>query len=221
MTRGEAIVEAAKAGDLDKVRDLLRADPSLATARLPNGESALMSALYRGHRNVVEVLAAAMPELDIFAAAALGRLPDLERAIAQPGATAAVAYDGWTPLHLAAFFGQKEAARSLLDAGASLEAVSRNSLHNTPLHAATAGGHSPVALLLIERGANVQAADAGGHTPLHIAAESGLLDVAKALLARGADPLAVDAEDKTPLARAAARNQTAIVDAINETGGIG
>lgn len=221
MTQGEAIVEAARAGDLEKVSDLVRADPTLAAARLPNGESALMSALYRGHRQVVEVLAAALPRLDIFAAAALGRMPDLERAIEQPGAVDGVAYDGWTPLHLAAFFGQEEAARRLLDAGASLEAVSRNSLRNTPLHAATAGGHSAMALVLIERGANVQAVDAGGHTPLHIAAESGLLDVAKALLARGADPLAVDAEDKTPLARAAARNQTAIVDAINETGGIG
>lgn len=218
MNDGEAIVEAAKAGDLSRVRELIRSNAQLAGARLPNGESPLMAALYRGHREVVEVLAAAAPELDVFAAAALGRGDDLRKALAQPDVVARVAYDGWTPLHLAAFFGQKDAARQLLQAGADVRAVSSNSLRNTPLHAAIAGGHSDVALLLIDRGADIHAGDAGGHTPLHIAAEAGLADVAKALLDRGADPLAVDAEDRTPLARAAARNHSQIVDLITESG---
>jgi ankyrin repeat protein len=218
MTENEAMVDAAKAGDLAKVRELIGTDPTLAAARLPNGESALMSALYRGHQAVVDALASELPELDVFAAAALGRVDDLERAMAQPGTLSAYAYDGWTPLHLAAFFGRRETAVRLLDAGADVRAVSRNSLHNTPLHAATAGGHQDVALLLLEHGADVTAADAGGHTPLHIAAESGLTDVVKALLARGADPHAVDAEDRTPLARAAAKNHNEIIDLLN-TGG--
>jgi ankyrin repeat protein len=217
MTDAEAIVQAAKTGDLERVRDLIRSNGALAGARLSNGETPLMAALYRGHRDIVDLLAAELPELDIFAASAIGRLPDLRRAIAQPDAVARVSYDGWTPLHLAAFFGQLEAVERLLVAGADLQALSTNSLRNTALHAATAGGHAKVALLLIDRGANVNVADAGAHTPLHIAAEAGLVDVARGLLARGADPHAVDAEDKTPLARAAARNQTAIVDLINET----
>ena len=216
MNDGEAIVEAAKTGNLPRVRELIRSNALLAGARLPNGESPLMSALYRGHREIVDVLAAALPELDIFAAAALGRTEDLKKALAQPDAVARVSYDGWTPLHLAAFFGHKEAARLLLDAGADLQAISSNSLRNTALHAATAGGHAGLALMLIDRGADVNVADAGGHTPLHIAAEAGLVEAVRALLARGADPLAVDAEDKTPLARAAARNHVAIVDLINE-----
>ena len=62
---------------------------------------------------------------------------------------------------------------------------------------------------------------AGRHTPLHIAAEAGYLPVVEALLARGADPHAVDVEDKTPLSRAAARNHTAVVDAINLNEGKG
>jgi ankyrin repeat protein len=216
MSDAQTIVDAAKAGDQARVEELIGSNPQLAAARLPNGETPLMAALYRGHGDIVDALAATLSELDVFAAAALGRLDDLERAIGEPGAVAQVAYDGWTPLHLAAFFGRTDAVHRLLDAGADVQAISRNSLRNTPLHAAAAGGHTDAAILLIERGANVQIADAGGHTPLHIAAESGLTDVARMLLERGADPLAVDAEDKTPLSRAAARNHTQIVDLINE-----
>lgn len=211
------LVEAARRGDRDAVREAVRAQPDLASAALPSGETAIMAALYRGHHHVVEDLAAVLERdgrLDIFAAAALGRMEALERTIA--GGVNVYAYDGWTPLHLAAFFGKSEAAQRLLNAGADVRATSRNSLRNTPLHAAIAGGHVDVALLLLEQGAPVDSADAGGHTPLHIAAEGGHLSVARALVARGADPLAVDADDLTPLARAAARNQNAIVDLFNE-----
>ena len=73
----------------------------------------------------------------------------------------AFAYDGWTPLHLAAFFGHLDAARALIDAGADIDAFSRNGLTNTPLHAATAGRHGDVALLLVEHGADGLVLDAG------------------------------------------------------------
>ena len=48
----------------------------------------------------------------MFAAAATGRTDDLRRALKDTVAAGAYAYDGWTPLHLAAFFGRLEAARS-------------------------------------------------------------------------------------------------------------
>lgn len=210
-----SIIDAAKSGDVDAVRRILASDPAAASHRDPSGETPLIAALYRGHREVVELLIDAGAPLDIFSAAATGRVPELEAAL--PGASlSAYSYDGWTALHLAAFFGQLEAVRRLVDAGAPVSVASTNSMRNTPLHAASAGGHSEVALLLIERGANVHAADAGGHTPLHIAAENGQAEVVRALIAAGADAHAVDAEQKTPLSRAAARNHTHIVDLIND-----
>lgn len=215
MTSGEAFLEAAKAGDLSQVRKLLAADRDLAALRLPSGETPVMAALYRGQLPVVEALIEAGAPLDVFAAAALGSIEAIDRILRElPEAVHAFAYDGWTPLHLAGFFGRHGASVRLLQAGADVSAESSNSMRNTPLHAALAGNHPDIAILLIEHGAPVTARDAGGHTPLHIAAEIGSVDVVKALLARGADPHAIDGEERTPLARAAARNHGAVIDAI-------
>jgi ankyrin repeat protein len=176
----ETLVEAAKLGDLGKVRGLLADNFLLASQRLPNGESPLMAALYRGHYDVVAAIVEAGAEIDIFAAAALGRIEDLHRAIREETVDAR-SYDGWTGLHLAAFFGHLDAARVLLDARASVHAVSQNSLTNTPLHAATAGKHPDVALLLLEHGADPLKPDAGGYTALEIARQNQLDAVVAAI----------------------------------------
>ena len=177
------LIEAVNEGDLARVEAIVRAAPGLARARLPGGESPLMAAVYRGHREVAAALLDAGADVDVFAAAATGRIDDLGRALKETGAVRAYAYDGWTPLHLAAFFGRIDAARLLLDAGADLHAVSRNSLTNTPLHAAAAGKHSDVALLLLARGARSDTADAGGYTPLEIATQNQLGTVVETMTA--------------------------------------
>ena len=143
-----------------------------------------MAALYRGHHAVVETLIGLGAPVDIFAAAATGRLDDLEKALLEPGAVNACAYDGWTPLHLSSFFGHVEGARLLLDSGADVHAISRNSLKNTPLHAATAGRHPDVALLLLDRGADPLVTDAGGYSAEKIAAENQLTEVSAAISRR-------------------------------------
>lgn len=170
----EPLIEAAKAGDERQVRALAAANAALLSARLPSGESPLIAALYRGHHHVVAALVELGAPLDVFAAAATGHLGELGRALQDPAAANAFAFDGWSPLHLAAFFGQLEAASLLLDAGADVHAVSRNSMKNTPLHAAAAGKHQRLARLLLARGASADTADAGGFTPAAIALENGL-----------------------------------------------
>jgi ankyrin repeat protein len=210
------LIEAAKRGDLAEIRKILSEDPAALGTKADNGETPLMAALYRGHTEAVTLLLESGVPLDLFAAAATGRVEDVDREIAaNPSALNDYTYDGWTPLHLASFFGRHTVAERLLDAGADPCAVSRNSLRNTPLHAALAGSHTDVGILLISRGGDVNATDAGRHTPLHIAAENGLIDAVKALIDSGADAHAVDVDDKTPLSRAAARNRSDVVDLLN------
>jgi ankyrin repeat protein len=217
MSSGDAagFLEACKAGDDRTVRAMLEQDPSLASSRAPSGESPLIAALYRGHQAIVDGLVEAGAPLDIFAAAALGRAEAVEARLQEdPTSVRQQSYDGWTPLHLAAFFGHAATVTRLLERGADLNAFSGNGMRNTPLHAAVAGGRVEAALTLIEAGAGVNAPDGGGHTPLHIAAEGGYVPIVESLLKHGADPHAVDAEDRTPLARAAARNHAAVIDLI-------
>lgn len=171
-------------GDVLHVRELVRSNPELLTLRLSSGESPMMAALYRGQSAVVNELVQLGADLDIFAAAATGRLEPLRSGLAVPDAVHSYSYDGWTPLHLAAFFGHLAAARELITAGADVGAVSRNGLANTPLHAATAGKHSDVALLLLEAGADARVLDSGGHTAERIAAENQLVAVVKAMASR-------------------------------------
>lgn len=181
MTELEALVDAAKNGELTRVREIVLSNPELLRLRLSSGESPVMAALYRGHLAVVDELVQLGAEVDVFAAAATGRVDALRDRLATPGAASAYAYDGWTPLHLAAFFGHGNAARMLLDAGADVQSVSRNSLLNTPLHAAAAARQSDVALLLIERGARGDVLDSGGYTARAIAQQNGLVAVVAAL----------------------------------------
>ena len=107
--------------------------------------------------------------------------------------------DGFTALHLAAFFGQEEAAELLVARGAEVNVVARNpTIVVTPLHSAAAGSHAGIVKLLLEHGADPNAAQDGGFTPLHSAAGNDDRDSAEALLEAGADPSLANDEGKLP-----------------------
>ena len=117
--------------------------------------------------------------------------------------------DGWTPLHLAAFYGHREAATVLLDHGADAAAVSTNGMANQPLHAAAAGRHLELVELLLAHGADPNARQHGGWTPLQAAARHGDAAMARVLLAHGADveALSDDGRNAIDLARAAGHGE--------------
>jgi len=96
--------------------------------------------------------------------------------------------DGWTPLHLSAFYGRTDAAELLLTHGADANVLSTNAMANRPLHAAVAGRHLPLVWLLLRHGADPNVRQHGGWTPLHGAAQHGDIEIARTLLEYGADP---------------------------------
>ena len=95
--------------------------------------------------------------------------------------------DGWTPLHLAAFYGRREAAQVLLDHGADVAAVSTNGMANQPLHAAAAGRHLDLVELLLAHGADVEALSDDGRNAIDLATAAGHDEVVE-LLRRDAPP---------------------------------
>ncbi|CAN8006118.1 unnamed protein product, partial [Ixodes hexagonus] len=100
-------------------------------------------------------------------------------------------------LHTAAYDGDVELVRRLLDRKACLEMSDRNG--QTPLNLAARQGHAEVVLLLLKAGADPDHADNEGWTPLRSSAWAGHLQVVDALLDHGAQVDLADAEQRTAL----------------------
>ena len=203
-----AFIDAIKAGEFERVKAMVSAEPTLIDARSRTGESAILTAVYHRQKEIVNLLVARGAPLDLFEASAGGEIERVERLLGGDATAAINAFsaDGWTPLHLAAFFGHTKIAEALLAHGADVAARSRNGNGNTPLHAALAGNHKMVAGLLIGHGGDVNATDAAGWRPLHLAASNNNLDAIKALIAQGADVQAGNGEGRTALSLAQEKN---------------
>lgn len=193
------IFDLIRSGELEELGRLLADRPDQARARDENGLSAVLHARYHGRTEMVHALLATGVELDVFEAAALGageRLAALVRA--DPALVHAWSPDGFTPLHLAAFFGRADAVQVLLAVGADADVASRNAMAVTPLHSAAAGGHAAIVELLLAAGAAATARQSGGWTALHSAAANGDRAAIVALLRHGAVPDAVSDDGRTP-----------------------
>lgn len=163
-------------GDTGALVTLLDRDSDLAGARNEQGDSLLLAAIYSGRGDVVAALLQRGVVPDLFEASALGRIDRVRTLLADdPALVRAHSHDGWTALHLAAFFGHPEVARELIARGADVNARSRSerfAKSNTPLHAAAANQQTAVAELLVDHGAEINARDGSGFTPLGLAANS-------------------------------------------------
>lgn len=117
-------------------------------------------------------------------AAAKGNVDRLvQLLLASPRSVNEPDFMGFSPLQYAAYWGQTETARLLLDHGADMTVKRRFS----PLHHAAAQGHESVARLLLQRGFDVNVrSPADGSTPLHSAAINRRADMARFLLDHGA-----------------------------------
>lgn len=200
MSDVNAFQERVKKGDLSGVQAALADDPSLLDATNVSGQSALLLAKYYRQEAIADYLLNLNPKLDIFNAAAAGRISSvMEKIDNDPALLGSHSSDGWTPLHLAAFFGHAELAIALLDRGANVNARSTNAMKNTPLHAAAAGGRTDIVELLLKRGADINATQEGGWTALHSAAQAGNRTMVEVLIANDAHLNVRAANEQAPL----------------------
>ena len=169
---------------------MLREHPQLVNARDDNGVSALLLTFYHRRPEARAALLAAGAQVGPLEAAALGDLDHLQ-VNARGG-------DGFTPLHLAAFFGGVEPVNALLAMGAHPDADNDNTFKVHPLHSATSVGDEASVRALLEAGANPNVQQQGGYTPLHSAAHNGDAVIVRLLLDHGADPTAKTEDGQTP-----------------------
>jgi uncharacterized protein len=219
MTDVKAFHEQVKKGDLDAVRRTLAEFPQLLDATNEAGQGAFLLAKYYRQEPVAQYLLSLNPKLDVFTLCVAGQttavIDEIQR---DPDLLESHSTDGWTPLHLAAFFGWPELANALIDRGAQVDSRSTNSMKNTPLHAAAAGGKVELVRLLLTREANPNATQEGGWTALHSAAQAGNRDMVETLLALGADVNARAANNQAPLDLALTRGHQEIAELLEGLG---
>lgn len=202
-TAPDELLSAIAQHDRETVERILREAPEVAGHRTPEGASLVLHSCYVRAQELAPLLLAGRPP-EATEAAALGDAAALRNAIENDDdARVLRSSDGWTPLHLAAYFGHVEAVALLIDHGAPLDALSTNAIRNTPLHAAFAGANNAtIVRRLIFAGADVDARGAGNITPLHLAASRGDDALCDLLISRGADPESKADDGSTPAALA-------------------
>jgi ankyrin repeat protein len=217
-------LDAVKEGNAARVRQMLGADPALAGARAESGESAVLLSVYYGKDEVRELLLAQGAALNVFEAAAAGVRATVEEWVKKDGSlVSAISHDGFTLLHLAAFFGRIPVVELLLSRGAPVNEISQNPSALRPLHSAVAHRQPQVALeisrALIAAGADVNAAQHGGWTPLHAAALHGNLPLVRLLLDAGAKADAKNDTGQTAAGLAKTKNHQEVIALLHQRGG--
>jgi ankyrin repeat protein len=149
------LIEAARAGDLDKTRSLLTAGAAIDT-RDETGRTPLMLAAHAGNRSLVAALLAAGADVD------------------------ASADGGWTAISLAVYNaeakrGFADVVQALVDAGANIEAPIGYGVR--PLMLAAGYGETAVVEVLLNAGADVLAKNEGGYTALMMVKQKFYVDV--------------------------------------------
>jgi ankyrin repeat protein len=209
MNPSTTLLDLLRAGSSGPAADFLDEHPESALGDGPNGESLILTAIYTGQTELATRLAG-LRTPDLCEAAALGDAQRVATLLGRGDSADLRSWDGWTPLHLAAYTGRAEAARALVSRGAPVDAVSTNATKNTPLCAALAGsGDHEIVRLLLEAGADPNFRAELGVTPLHLAASRGADALVHQLLEHGAEKAARMDDGTTPAGIAAARGHAA------------
>jgi len=185
----ESLVNAARAGDISKMRELLTIGADIKETVV--GNTALHYAVFYSHINAVQFL------------------------VEEAGANInAQNLSGQTPLNWAVERNNMELTSLLLEYGADPDIVDKTGA--TALHKAAGSGNLEIIKLLVEKGGaavNIVTKDTI-QTALSEASANGKTEIVKFLLENGADLSVKNNQGKTSLQRAAAKNHVETVAAL-------
>jgi ankyrin repeat protein len=215
----QEIFDVIRAGDRARLEALLAAQPGLVNVRNDQGHSPVLIAQYHQKRDLVGVLLAAGPDLDVFDAASVGRTARVAELLdGDPSLLNAYSRDGFFPLGLAAFFGHPETVQLLLARGADVAQVARNPMRIQAIHAAVAGPSREAVELVVEAGAPINAQQDKGWTALHEVVNKKDVALARYFLAHGADPKIQNDEGKSSIGLAAEQGSADILKLLKGQG---
>lgn len=211
----DRLFAAARSGDVEKIKTLVTASPTLVTEKNRYGDTPLFAAVENMQLEAAKTLLGAGASVEgtfrrdwrmLHAVAFFGEpgrfKPERRKAMAvlliENGADASGANDdGTTPLHMAALKGRMELLETFVTAKADINA--KDIKESTPLHFAARFNQPKVIEWLVKHGANPNAPDRMGDTPLHDAVNRFKRDALLALIKAGADPNARNDLRRTPL----------------------
>jgi ankyrin repeat protein len=204
------IHDAARKGDVNKIKALLQADPKLVADVDKNGDTPLHVACLHGQLAAVQVLIDAGADVNAknsygaFTPGDLGAVfsssshQDPVSLLSVHGVDTRDMKNGYTPLHLCLFANRhKEIMQLLVAKGADVNA--RASSGATPLYFAVLRDQPDDVKFLIDKGADVNLPDAYGGTILDAALQLQYGSMIQILVDHGADVNAKDQSDQRPL----------------------
>jgi ankyrin repeat protein len=158
---GQNLADAAKAGNLADIKDLVGKGADINAAKNYSGASALCLAASEGHKDVVNFLIAKKADVHISTR------------------------DGYTPLMAAASQGWNDIVSLLIEKGADVNAQSKHGF--TALMMAVWAGHAETIELLVHHGANINTIPYKGICALMVAIKVGNQRLIPVLIRLGAD----------------------------------
>ncbi|HWI47026.1 MAG TPA: ankyrin repeat domain-containing protein [Rummeliibacillus sp.] len=215
----EKFLEAITKSSLEEMEEMINANPDLLNLRSQTGQSPVLTAIYNGANQSLEFLLEKNIPLDLFEAAAAGKLSRVKELVeSDTKLVSEYANDGFTALGLASYLGYKDIVEYLIDKGADLNSTSKNSMKVMPLHSAVATKKVGIAELLLKNGAKVNATQDSGWTPLHEATLHGQIEMIQLLIRYGADPTIKKDDGETALDVALRNNNENVADLLRIEG---
>ena len=223
------LFDSIEAGNLTKVKLLLKAEPNLLNTTRENGDTPLHFAAYAGQRDIVLYLLEHNVPVNqtnkgnataLLYAVYFGHKEIAEILLDKGADCNSADFSGRTSLHHAASNGRLDIVQLLLKNGAEIDMRAKPYFGMTPLLLAIKNNSNDVATYLIEMGADLNDKDTSGWSSLHWALHRECLKLARIIISKGVNIHLTDSDGKTPIRMAVEYGYEDIVDFLYKHGAV-